>query len=64
MKVKWSVEGSGCNHARCGLPVFEIEIPEEDVEGMSERERDTHIDDRVNEEFSQKVYPLWKIDQQ
>lgn len=61
MKVKWYVEGSGCNNARCGLPDFEIEIPDEDVEGLSEAERDRVTDDWVQGEFEQKVYPQWEI---
>lgn len=62
MKIKWSVEGAGCNNARCGLPDFEIEIPDEDVEGMSEAQREKFIDDWVQEEFEQQVYPHWEID--
>lgn len=61
MKIKWSVEGSGCNNARCGLPDFEMEIDDGDLEGMTETQRDKEIDDRVDEEFRQKVYPFWEI---
>ena len=61
MKVTWSVEGSGCRQHRCGLPDFEIEIPNEDVEGMTVVQREKYIDDWVNDEFRQQVYPFWKI---
>lgn len=61
MKIKWSVEGSGCNNARCGLPDFELEIDDAEVEGLDEEQKEKLIDDLVNDEFSQKVYPSWTI---
>jgi stress-induced morphogen len=61
MKVKWSVEGSGCNYARCGIPDFIIEIPDEDFDGMTEKQREKYIEDWVEEEFRQQVYPYWAI---
>lgn len=61
MKVKWSVEGAGCNYGRCGLAEFEVEIPDEDVEGMTETSREKYIDDWIDDEFPQRVYPHWEI---
>ena len=61
MKVKWSVEGAGCNQHRCGLPDFEIEIPDEDLEDLSESQRDKVIDDWIQDEFDRRVYPHWEI---
>lgn len=61
MKIKWSVEGSGCNNAGCGLPDFKLEIDDSELEGLDDTGRHNFIDELVQHEFETKVYPYWEI---
>jgi stress-induced morphogen len=58
MKIKWNID-NGYVH-RC--PDFEVEIDDEDLEGMTEAERDRYIDEIIQDEFFAKCSLTWKVD--
>ena len=57
MKVEWWVEDGYINRK----PNYVLEIPDEDLEDMTEAERDRHIDLCVEEARDNKITLGWKI---
>jgi hypothetical protein len=59
MKVKWNFD--------CGyltrIPDFKLKIPDEDIEGLSNEQRDIVIWEYVQQEFENRIVPHWEIDE-
>jgi len=56
MKIKWGIDtGYVIN-----IPDFELEIPDEDLEDLSEEEQNKIIDEYVQDEFDNRMYTYWK----
>jgi hypothetical protein len=59
MKVRWYIQGAGCDFQQCGLikgrtiTIDETELPDDQMR------RKKMIDDIVQEEFDRQVYPIW-----
>lgn len=60
MKVYWSIEGVGCEFHQCGNKMRLLEIEEEEVDGMTPKQRQDFIDEAVEEEFKRIVFPVWE----
>lgn len=59
MKIKWEIEGAGCHLLGCGLKAHVLEIEDEELEGLTEQQRQKRIDDIVQDEFDRTIYPIW-----
>jgi hypothetical protein len=61
MKVRWTIEGSGCQFQQCGLAkghivnIEDADLPTDPVQ------REKAIDSIVQETFEQHVYPVWEL---
>jgi len=53
MKVIWGVEDGYAGKSR----PHTTEIPDEELEGLSDEQREEHIQESVQEDFNDKVYP-------
>jgi hypothetical protein len=60
VKVYWSIEGVGCPFQQCGNKLRLLEIDDSEVEGMTDQQRQKHIDDVVEDEFNRTVFPTWE----
>jgi len=60
VRVKWNFE---CGYVT-RIPDFEVEIPDEDIEGMSEKEKQKYIDDWIKEEFQNRISYYWEIEKE
>ena len=62
MKIKWSIEG-GCKVGARFEPLFyHLEIADEDLDGLSAEHKNKVIEDYVQTDFNQQVYPIWEIE--
>ena len=57
MKIKWEVEDGYVGKSG---PHY-LEIDDAELEGLSKEEVENYINDSVQEEFEQNVYPVWEI---
>lgn len=58
MKIRWEISDGYAGGSR---PHY-TEIDDEDLEGLSEKEKDEYIEDWVRGEFEQRVYYSWSIE--
>lgn len=58
MIIKWNVDTGYC----INIPDWELEIDDEEVEGMTEDEKDDFIDEVVQEAFHNNIGYYWNID--
>jgi hypothetical protein len=56
MKIKWNIDTGYVNR----IPDWELEIPDNELEGLSEQEQDNLIGEYVQEEMANYIYPYWK----
>lgn len=56
MKVKWGWDDGYVGGRRDEI----LEIPDEDLEGMTEREIEDYIDEEVKQAFADRVTYYWK----
>ena len=60
MKIRWSI-GTGYV---MNIPDWTFEIPDEEVEGLSEHERNMLIDEYMADEWPRHVSIDWEIDKE
>ncbi len=51
MKVSWTISSKWV----LNIPPYEIEVPDEDLEGLSEEERETVISEYIQDHFQEEV---------
>lgn len=56
MKIKWEVEDGYVGKSR---PQF-VDVPDEDLEGLSPEEQDDIIEDYVQQDFDNKISWSWE----
>lgn len=59
MKIKWDIGTGYASDMR--RPDQEFEIPDEDLEGLSDWDRSLYIDELVLEEFQNRYSLEWEI---
>jgi hypothetical protein len=59
IKIRWTIEGTGCSFQQCGLTKGHVLIIESDELPTDPISRAKWIDDAVQDEFDRSVYPVW-----